>query len=26
MILGHAVAVFWPLNPFKALYRLEWIN
>lgn len=26
MILGHAVAVFWPLDPFKDLYRLEWVN
>jgi signal peptidase I len=26
MILGRALAVFWPLNPRRDLYRLKWVH
>ena len=26
MILGNALAVFWPLSPGLGLYRLKWVN
>ena len=26
MILGRALAVFWPLDPRRDLYRLKWVN